>query len=299
MNALTKIEEKPEVSIIIVNYNDKVHLGECLSVLEKSPLFSKLELIVIDNNSSDGSQELIRTNFSQVNLICNLKNIGFAQACNQGARKSRRDFLLFLNTDAILYPEALSLMLQEIKTNHQAAAVGPALFMGENHYQVSFGRKVSFASELIQKYFFNPYYRIRLKGAEKKKEVGWLSGACLLTRRKALEEVGFFDENFFLYFEDIDLCFRIREKGWKLIYFPQAKVFHRGGTTTAPLGFSSRYEYRRSQLYFYHKYNSNISLFLLRFYLLVNFSFLFLWQKLRKNKDSVKLEKFFELLKIY
>lgn len=297
MNVLNKSEEKPEVSVIFVNYNDKVYLKECLSSLEESALHFRLELIVVDNNSSDGSQEFIRSHFPRVKLICNSENKGFAKASNQGIRESQGDFLLFLNTDTIVSSEALSLLLQEIKANPQVGAVGPALLKGENQHQVSFGRRVSFGSEFLQKSLFNPYYKLMLKHSRKKKEVGWLSAACLLAKKDVLEEVYMFDENFFLYFEDIDLCLRIREKGWKLVYIPQAEVFHKGGATTSSLVVSSRHEYRKSQLYFYQKHNSRGSLFLLRIYLYLNFCLLFLFSSLGKSGELRRKRDFFELLK--
>ena len=146
MNALSKIEEKPDLSIILVNYNDKVHLKECLASIEASSSLGRRELIVVDTNSSYGSQEFIKSHFPQVKLVCNKENKGFSRASNQAIRQSQGNFLLFLNTDTIFFPEALNLMLREIKTNPQAGAVGPAILKGKNQYQVSFGRRFSFGS---------------------------------------------------------------------------------------------------------------------------------------------------------
>ena len=109
--------------------------------------------------------------------------------------------------------------------------------------------------------------------------------------------MGLFDENFFLYFEDIDLCYRIRKKGWSLLLLPQARVFHRGGTSTGKDKVSSRFEYRRSQLYFYMKHNSSLSLFLLRLYLRLNFLFLFFRQGREAKEEEVGRKDFFQLLK--
>jgi len=291
------VEGKSEVSAVVVNYNDKIHLKECLASLEGSSHITPLEIIVIDNNSSDGSQEFIKSHFPRVKLIGNRENRGFAKASNQGIEQSQGDFLIFLNTDTILPPEPLSLILHEMKTNPEVGAVGPALSKGKNRYQVSFGKRMNFWSELVQKGIFNLYYRIRLKHTREKREVGWLSAACLMARRKALEEVNFFDENFFLYFEDIDLCYRLRQKGWMQLYLPQAQVFHKGGATTSSLAITSRYEYRKSQLYFYHKHNSKFSLFLLRVYLFLNFSFLFLFSFLAQDEKGRVKKDFFKLLR--
>jgi len=297
MSTLKNLEEKPEVSIILVNYNDKPHLQECLLSLEENAQGISFEVIVVDNNSSDGSQEFIEKNYSQAKLIRNLKNIGFARANNQGIKESKGEFILFLNTDTLVYPKALEYLLGEMKNDRQVGAAGPTLLRGDNAYQVSFGGRVNFFQELVQKCFLNSYYKLRLKIGQKKRWVRWLSGACLLTRKEILEDVGFFDENFFIYFEDIDLCFRIRKKGLKLLFLPQARVFHRGGATTLRKKTFSRYEYRKSQLYFYRKHNSSLSLFFLWVYLWLNFSFLFLFGYLREHKSSDLRRQFFKLLK--
>jgi hypothetical protein len=124
-----------------------------------------------------------------------------------------------------------------------------------------------------------------LKRGAKERRVGWLSAACLLTRKDVLEEVGPFDENFFLYFEDIDLCVRIRERGYELLYIPQARVYHLGGASTEGLKLFSRYHYRKSQIYFYEKHNSKASQALLRLYLRLNFNILLGWGHLRGAAD--------------
>ncbi|MFP4082734.1 MAG: glycosyltransferase family 2 protein [Candidatus Aminicenantes bacterium] len=297
MNVLNKMQREPEISVILVNHNNKSHLKECLLALEKSSLRPCLEFIVVDNNSSDGSRDFIRDHFPLVRLIGNQKNRGFSAANNQGIRLSKGDFILFLNPDTLPYAQSLNLMLQEIKSNPRVGAVGPALIKGENKFQVSFGSRVNFWKEFLQRCFLNPYHRTILKRSRKKKEVGWLSGACLLVRKDILDREDFFDENFFLYFEDIDLCLRMRKKGWKLIYLPQARVFHREGASTSLQKTAARYEYRKSQIYFYQKHNSRVSLFLLRLYLLLNFSFLFLFHGLGKGRNFKEQKRFFRLLK--
>lgn len=289
-------EKKVEFSAIIVNYNDRAHLEDCLTSLKASAQGLNLEILVVDNNSQDGSPEFIEKKFPEARLIRNKENRGFSKANNQAIRESGGDFILFLNTDTVLCEDAIKQLLEEMRADPRVGALGPALLREPGVFQVSFGRKVDFFSEVLQKCLLNPYYRIMLKRRPKKRDVGWLSGACLLTRRNILNEVGLFDENFFLYFEDIDLCFRIKKSGWKLAYFPQAKVFHRGGVTTAPLKFSSRMEYRKSQLYFYQKHNSKISLFLLRLYLWSNFGLLYFWGWLKKDKNTLLRSSYHHLL---
>ena len=294
---LNKDSNTPELSIIIVNFNGKTYLESCLLALKKNIQKIDFEVIVVDNNSMDGSPEFVRENFPWIRLLRNNENFGYSKANNQGINEARGQFILFLNPDTKIFPGAIDLVLEEMKASPSVGAVGPALVSEKNRYQVSFGKKVSFAYEFLQKCLFNLYFRHKLKRIQHKYEVGWLSGAVLLTTRSILEETGFFDENFFLYFEDIDLCLRIKESGRKLIFFPRAKVFHVDGATSRLQRLSSLYYYRQSQLYFYRKHTSLVSVFLLRVYLSINFVFLFFSSYLKSVDDKRFIRSFFRLLK--
>ncbi len=261
----------PELTIVLVNFNDKAHLEDCLSSLEKGTSRLAAEVILVDNYSRDGSPELVRTAFPWVRLIQNKENLGYARANNIGINASSGEFLLFLNTDTVVPPEALPALVAEIRARTQVGAAGPALVHENGRFQVSFGGSRNFFSEIGQKFFLNPYYKNVLGHSTKPRDVRWVSGACLLARRKAVEEAGFFDENFFLYFEDIDLCLRMREKGWKIVFFPSVRITHEGAATTSRLRLQTRLEYRRSQVYFYRKHNSRVSGTLLKIFLNLNF----------------------------
>jgi GT2 family glycosyltransferase len=286
-----------ELSIILVNYNDRKHVGECLSSLQKSMPPFEQEILVVDNHSTDGSPEWIAGSFPDVRLISNAENLGFARANNLGVWESRGEYLLFLNTDSVVPPGALAALVDCLKSDAAAGAAGPALLRHRHSFQVSFGRRVDFFAQFRQKLMLNPYHRLMLKRATKIRKTGWLSAACLLCRRRAFEEAGGFDENFFLYFEDIDLCVRMRKAGWKLIYVPHVRVFHEGGATTIPRRAASRFEYRKSQLYFYQKHNSRISLKLLRWYLRLNFQWLAARGAFRGEEGSLLREKYGRLLR--
>jgi GT2 family glycosyltransferase len=263
-----------DLSIVIVNYNDRRHLDACLSSLQKHPPSVGHEVIVVDNASSDGSRDWIAGAFPAVRLIANPENTGFSTANNLGVRESRGEFLLFLNSDTVVPPGALDGLLAKLKSDPSFGAAGPALLRGPRSYQVSFGRSVNFGAQFWQKLVLNSYHKVRQKKGGKDRAVGWLSAACLLCRRTAFERAGGFDERFFLYFEDIDLCLRWRLDGWKMVHVPAVRVFHEGGATTAPRAAASRFEYRKSQLYFYEKHNSRVSYGLLRTYLRLNFRYL-------------------------
>jgi GT2 family glycosyltransferase len=260
----------PELSVVLVNYNDRGHLADCLSSLQKAVSGLDAEVILVDNHSEDGSPGLVRTAFPWVNLIENRENLGYPKANNIGFFQSRGEFCLFLNTDTVMPETGPAALLSGMRGLPDVGAIGPALVHKNGLYQVSFGRRVNFISQIWQKIIFNPFYKFALRLSRKSREVGWLSGACLLARRDVVEAAGLFDEGFFLYFEDIDLCQRIRERGFKLVFFPSVRVFHSGGAATSARRWRSRLEYRRSQLRFYKKHNSRNSLRLLKLYLRCN-----------------------------
>jgi GT2 family glycosyltransferase len=257
----------PELSVVLVNYNDRGHLTACLLSLQKAISGLSAEVILVDNHSEDGSPYLVRHAFPWVQLIESRENLGYPKANNIGFRQSRGEYCLFLNTDTVMPESGLAALLSGIRGRPEVGAIGPALVHENGRFQVSFGRRMSFFSEIRQKLVLNSLYRIVLRSSRKAREVGWLSGACLLARRGAAEAAGLFDEDFFLYFEDIDLCQRIKERGFKLIFFPAVRVIHIGGAATSGRRWRSRLEYRRSQLRFYEKHNSRYSLRLLKLYL--------------------------------
>jgi len=261
------IGHPPEVSLILVHYNDRPHLEACFEAIQPGAFSPSREILLVDNASTDGGAEFVAARYPEVRLIRNASNVGFARACNQAARESRGDYLLFLNTDTVMLSRSLGVLAAALRKSPRAGAAGPALLHASGKTQVSFGARVDFIAQFVQKFFLNPYYTVRPRRARAPRETGWLSAACLLARREAFDDVGGFDENFFIYFEDIDLCVRMREAGWGLLFVPEARVLHAGGATTSPRPAASRLEYRRSQIYFYEKHNSRISLCLLRSYL--------------------------------
>ena len=256
-----------ELSVIIVNRNGGDRLAQCLASVEKERAGKDWEVLVVDNASTDGSPDMVARRFPDVKLVRNGENLGFAKANNQGFRMSRGRLVLFLNPDTTAYPGSLGLLLEELSRDPGIGAVGPVLVFDENAFQVSFGGKVTFLRELARKSVLNAWRKRRLSRLRHKRPVVWVSGACLMAGRRILEQVDGFDEKFFLYFEDIDLCYRIREKGLQVVLLLQARIFHAGGASTAGVPHFSRLEYRKSQLYFYEKHNSVSSQRLLKFYL--------------------------------
>lgn len=257
----------PVLSVILVYRDDRLNLTPCLDAVFSIPADIPFEAILADNASTDGGADEAALAFPELRILKNPDNPGFGAANNRAVRESSGEFLLFLNTDTILQPEAVSLLLRALRDDPGAGAAGPLLFPGQGRVQVSFGGRVDFFGQTIQKLFRNPYEKRALLRNPKLRAAGWLSAACLLCRRSAFDRAGGFDERFFLYFEDIDLCVRMRAAGSRLLYVPQARVFHEGGATTGIRPAVSRLEYRKSQRLFYAKHASRGSLVLLRAYL--------------------------------
>lgn len=281
------------VSICLVNYNDAVHLPECLKSIEEAASGVSFEVIVVDNASSDGSCALVEKEFPGIILIRSAENEGFGRGNNKAARASRGEYLLFLNTDVILRPGTLEPLIEEMRVHPSTGIAAPALVGAGDRLQVSFGGRVNFFTEMLRKTFLNRMIARRLRKDRRRREVRWVSGAFLLARRSAFLESGGFDERFFLYFEDIDLCLRILAGGWKVVFLPRAESFHRGGVTTAGRPLRGRLEYRKSQVYFYHKHNSRVSSALLRSYLRLNVAGLVLSGAFRKDADGPSLRREF------
>jgi N-acetylglucosaminyl-diphospho-decaprenol L-rhamnosyltransferase len=271
-----------ELAVIIVNRNGRDYLGPCLDSVRRASAGRDWETLVVDNASEDGSPEAVAREHPEAKLVRSGANVGFGRANNAAWRRTRTPFVLFLNPDTRIVDGAVDVLLRTMEEKEGAGACGPLLVREDGSFQVSFGGRVGFFRELVQKTALNAWSRRRLGRLPRLREADWVSGACLLVRREVLERLAGFDEDFFLYFEDIDLCLRMREAGWKVLFVPQARVVHLGGGATAAFG-PSRYEYRRSQIRFYEKHCSALSRALLKAYLRSSFALLGLRRRLKRE----------------
>ncbi|MBI4321803.1 MAG: glycosyltransferase family 2 protein [Chloroflexi bacterium] len=225
----------PDVSIIIVNWNAKGFLEGCLESLHRDSCRATFEVLVIDNASEDGSAAMVALRFPHVKIIANGDNRGFAKANNQGILQSEGRHILLLNPDTVVFAGALDSMVDYLDNHCDVGAVGP--------------RTIGPRGETLESFSFFPGPRLLLRGMaiiavgsyyrdEKLKslaprQVDWVGGACLLVRREALAEVGLLDEAFFMYWEEADLCLRLRQKRWKTYYLPEPKIIHYLGRSAA------------------------------------------------------------------
>lgn len=258
-----------KLSIVVVSHNTGEILQKCLSSIYENPPSVEFEVILVDNASSDGTIEFVRKKFQEVCVIENKKNRGFSAANNQGIAISKGNLILLLNSDAIILPGSLEAMIKFMNEHCRAGAIGPKIFNPDGTFQISFWSFPGLFGEFVRKilniflrfHFFRNFFD---KIYNETKEVDWVTGACLLTRREVIEKVGVLDENFFMYFEDVDWCYRMKKVGWKIYYAPQAKIIHFSGKSMEKKKDEILDEYHRSQIYFYKKYRSKASVSFLK-----------------------------------
>jgi GT2 family glycosyltransferase len=260
----------PDVAVVVVSYNTREDLGACLRSLA-SPAATTLEVVVVDNASEDGSAAAARAERSDARVIENPENVGFAAGANRGWRETKAPFVLFLNSDAEVQAGSIDALAAVLEARPDVGIVGPRTLGADGRIQVSTGPRLTPLSEWSQRRLVVGVREGRpeaLREAEfrhaREHEPFWVSGSCLLVRRSALEHVSGFDEDFFLYEEDVDLCARVRAAGWRVVFTPAATVRHRLGRSMEQAGSRPRLEYHRSHLRYYRKHNAALSTAALR-----------------------------------
>lgn len=253
-----------KLDIIIVNFNSTVYLLNCIDSIYTNLNDLKTNIVVIDNNS-DENVDSITNNYPDVILIKNSSNIGFAAAINQGIEVGESEFILLLNPDSYLTSN-LCLPMIDYAVNHpDVAIIGPKIIDQDGSIQGSartfpntltaiFGR-----TSPLTKYFpNNPISKANIitigKDSDTPIEVDWVSGACMLVRRKAIDDVGLLDERYFIYWEDADWCRRMWSKGWKVIYFPEVSLYHFVGKSSISRPLRSIYYFHRSSYLYFDKH---------------------------------------------
>ncbi len=248
-----------DINAIIVNWNTRDHLQGCLeSLATHGASRATTEVIVVDNASSDGSVALVRENWPNVRLIENAENEGFTKANNRAIRVSNGKYLLLINSDARLTPGALDHMLDWMERHPRAGVIGPRLVYGDGSWQRwTAGRAPSLGAVVNHYLFLERLGLPRLRGLYLGRDVrqpfrpDWVSSACMLVRRAALDEVGLLDERLFVYMDDVDLCQRMRDGGWDVWYCPGAQVVHyMSQSTTREVGSASPAALRNFNAYF-------------------------------------------------
>ena len=246
-----------DLSVIIVNWNTKDLLCQCIDSLTQTLKKMDTEIFVVDNGSTDGSVAAIREKFPRVRLVENQVNLGFARANNQAISLSSGEYLLLLNPDTKVKDEAIPQMLSFMNVHAKAGLVGGQLLNADESKQNSIANFPSLATELLNKSLLRWLFPEKFPGKERDYpgpvEVESVIGACMLVRRKAVEQVGLLDEEFFLFLEETDWCYRIKKAGWEIYHIPGAKLLHFQGKSAEVEKAKTRIEYYRSRYHYFRK----------------------------------------------
>lgn len=281
-----KASRKLDLSVIIINYNTKKITADCIRSIVKNTKGVDYEIIVVDNASTDRSVEVLenlKKKISNLKLIRNKENRGFGSGNNQGIKIAKGEFILLLNTDTIIHNNILSEMVEWMRKNKKVGVASCALKNPDGSLQGTGGHFPDLFRVFAWMFFLEdiplldtlikPFHPIHgqspfYKGTgqfTKRREQDWVTGAYLLTRRKVIEQVGYFDEDYFMYTEEVDYCYRVKKAGWKVWYLPAWSITHLGGaSSTAEFPILS--EYKGMKL-FYKKNKPSWQLAVLRLFL--------------------------------
>jgi GT2 family glycosyltransferase len=270
------------LSIIIVNWNVRELLHRCLTSLATCDLQLATEVIVVDNASSDGSTEIVRREFPAVHVTANDTNLGFTVANNQGIRHSRGRYALLLNPDTVVVGDALTAMVAYLDTHPKVAALGPKLLNPDGSVQSSRRRFPTLAtglleSTVLQRWFprsgvLSRYYVLD-HSDDDTQEVDWVVGAAMAMRREAIDQVGLLDEEFFMYSEELDWCYRAKAAGWKVVYLPTAQIVHYGAQSSEQVKAAQHVHFQTSKVRFFRKHRGHTRAELLRWFILATYAF--------------------------
>lgn len=239
-----------DLSISIVNWNTGALLRSCLESVFATARNPGVEVVVVDNGSTDGSPALVERAFPDVTLIRNATNQGFARANNQAIQASSGRYILLLNSDAVLLPDAARTLVEFLDSHPDAGAAGGILLNPDGSFQSSY---MDFPSVLGETLLLTGLSRWLLPAtfpshgedeSWKARPVDWVSGAFLMVRREALDAVGMLDDDYFMYTEEVDWCYRMWRHDWAVYTVPSARVIHHGGGTSRRVP-----ERKRAQLY--------------------------------------------------
>lgn len=253
------------LSVVVVSWNTRELLKQCLTTLytELNQHNIIAEVIVVDNNSADGSADLVRAQFPQATLIANGDNKGFGRANNQAFAIAQGEYVLLLNPDTEVIPNAIKTLLEFMGQHPQAGIVAPQLINCDGSIQRSCREfptlsnmfyELSGLSRLFPKVNRFRRYKMLDFAHTTAKEVDQPEGACLLIRCRVLDKVGWFDEKFFMLFEEVDLCYRVKKSGWQIWFTPEAKIIHHFGQSIKQVKAKIIFHSHKGMYYFWSKY---------------------------------------------
>jgi N-acetylglucosaminyl-diphospho-decaprenol L-rhamnosyltransferase len=269
-----------DLTVIIVSWNVRELLRRCLESLALP--HGTLEVIVVDNASSDGSPEMVRTDFPHVRLVRNDENHGFPAANNQGLGLSKGRTMLLLNPDTEVVGDGLATMVGYMDAHPEVGALGPQLCYADGSLQSSRRRFPSLSTALVESTVMQEWwkdnailrrYYMSDTPDDAIQPVDWVVGACLLVRRKAYEQAGALDEGFFMYSEEMDWCRRIKDAGWEIVYLPTATVIHHEGKSSEQVVAERHIRFQSSKVRYFRKHHGPVQGEVVRWFLLLTYGY--------------------------
>jgi N-acetylglucosaminyl-diphospho-decaprenol L-rhamnosyltransferase len=281
-----------DLSIVIVSWNVRDLLRQCLrsvglgqsAGLEQSAILPacRLEVIVVDNASTDGSLEMVRTEFPGVQVIVNSDNQGFPAANNQGIAVAQGRYVFLLNPDTEVVGDALATMVAFADAHPDVGVVGPQLLNPDGSVQPSRRRLPTLTTAFFESTWLQPcaprrlleHYYAHDRPDDAIQDVDWVDGASLMARGDAIKQVGLMDEGFFMYSEELDWCRRFREAGWRVVYLPTARIVHHRGKSSEQALPARHINFQTSKVRYFRKYHGRVVAETLRWFLLCSYA----WQ---------------------
>lgn len=262
-----------DLSIIIVSWNTRDILAQCLRSVFESETARQYEVLVVDNGSLDGSVEMIRESYPQICLFSNKDNVGFARANNQAIAYSSGEYVMLLNPDTVVDNKVIEVLSEFLDDNPDVGAVGPRLLNPDRTLQPSAYPKPTLAREFwrmfhLDRIHYFAEYPMQDWQVTVSRDVDALMGACFLVRQKVLDQVGFFDESFYIYSEEIDLCTRIRDFGWRITWVPTVSVEHLGGQSTQQIQQEMFLRLYQGKIQYFRKHHSILEVWLYKLVLM-------------------------------
>jgi N-acetylglucosaminyl-diphospho-decaprenol L-rhamnosyltransferase len=250
-----------DLSIALVNWNNRDHIERCLESIEAAQLPFPYEIVVADNGSTDGSQQMLAERFPSVKIVQNKDNGGVARGNNQCIRNSTGRYIYILNNDTIVNRESIETTVKFLDEHAEAGAAGGKLLNPDGTFQSGFDNFPTFWEEfLLVSHIgkcFNPHFPTYDDTESSAREVDYISSASIVVRREAIEEIGLIDEEYFIYSDEVDWLYRLWQAGWKIYYLPHVTTIHYGGGSFQPGGKRYTLVYRGRML-FAHKHYSRL-----------------------------------------
>jgi len=265
LHAMTKVPAQKCLSVVVVTWNAKKYVRECLGSLVQQTGDFSIEYIVVDNASTDGTCDLVRSEFSQVKLICNKRNLGFAAANNIGIREAHGDYLCLINSDVVAPQDCLDRVFRYMQENPAIGLLGPQMLGPEGTVRRStmrfptvwnsFSRALAVGSAFRRSKLWGGV-RMRDFAYDQAMDVDVLNGWFWVVRREALDQVGLLDERFFIYGEDIDWSRRFHLGGWRVVFYPGTSAIHYGGASSANAPIRFYIEMQRANIQYWEKHSN-------------------------------------------